>query len=255
MTDFVPYRVTQGIPWERLIVVRDQRTHRIIRPVNCWARIKTGELTVASITTFVTSEGAILLSLTAEETKALPVGDLAFDVIAEHAKRQSLVYGSLTTYPGRITGETITRPVAKGIIKVSALDTVTSLEQETQVEIRFKTGEDYRITYSWRDSEGNVVNVKDAYMQAKNGDGSVALDIRWYPVTPAEEVIVALPGNQRGYLAPLEGVTMELHISDTNTIPAGVYRYDIFVQELSDDWTPFTGGTLVVEQSVSEKPE
>jgi hypothetical protein len=92
-------------------------------------------------------------------------------------------------------------------------------------------------------------------MQAKNGDGSVALDIRWYSVTPAEEDIVALPGNQRGYLAPLEGVTMELHISDTNTIPAGVYRYDIFVQELSDDWTPFTGGTLVVEQSVSEKPE
>jgi hypothetical protein len=255
MASYVTYTATQGIDWDRLVVVKDRRTRRVIRPVECWARIKTGDLTVAPIRTLVTSEGAILLSLTAEETKALPVGELEFDVIARHNKRQSLAYGSFTTYPGRFQGETITRPVVRGVLKVEALDTVTSLEQETQVEIRFKTGEDYRITYSWRDPAGNVVNVKDAYMQAKNGDGSVAIDIRWYPVTPLEETIVALPGNQRGYLAPLEGVTMELHISDTNTIPAGVYRYDIFVQELSDDWTPFTGGTLIVEQSVSEKPE
>jgi hypothetical protein len=254
MTSYVKYTATQGIDWDRLVVVKDRRTRRVIRPIECWARIKTGDMTVAPIRTLVTSEGAILLSLTAEETKSLPVGELEFDVIAKHSKRQSLAYGSLTTYPGVFEGATITRPVASGIIKVEPLDTVTSLEQETQVEIRFKKGEDYRITYSWKDHDGDLVPIKDAYMQAKNGDGSTALDIRWFADTPNEDTVVALPGIQRGYLAPLAGVTMELHISDANTIAPGTYRYDIFVQELSDDWTPFTAGTLIVEQSVSTRP-
>lgn len=122
------------------------------------------------------------------------------------------------------------------------------------MEIRFKTGEDYRSTYKWCDPQGDLIPIKDAYMQAKDSAGNVVLDIRWFPITPPEEQILALPGNQRGYLAPFEDVTMELHISDANTVPSGVYRYDIFVQELSDDWTPFTAGALVVEQSVSEKP-
>lgn len=254
MASYVTYTATQGIDWDRLVVVKDRRTRRVIRPIECWARIKTGDLTVAPIRTLVTSEGAILLSLTAEETKSLPVGELEFDVIAKHNKRQSLAHGSFTTYPGRFQGETITRPVVRGVLKVEPLDTVTSLEQETQVEIRFKTGEDYRITYTWRDPHGDLVPIKNAYMQAKDSNGDLVLDIRWFPVTPPEEQIIALPGNQRGYLAPLEGVTMELHVSDTNTVPSGVYRYDIFVQELSDDWTPFTAGALVVEQSVSENP-
>jgi len=254
MTSVVNYTVTQGIPWERLIIVRDRRTHRIRRPIEAWARIKTNGATVATITCNITSEGGIMLSLTKEETKDLPVGVLDYDVMATVSKKQSLVYGSLTTYPGVDTGETITQPVAKGTLTVSALNTVTSLEQEEQVELRFKKSQDFRVSYSWKDKAGDLVSIKDAYMQAKDSSGTTVLDIRWFSSIPSEGTVVALPGIQRGYLAPLEGVTMELHISDTNTVAAGTYSYDIFVQETSDDWTFFTGGTLVVEPVVSTRP-
>lgn len=255
MASHVKYTVTQGIDWDRLVVVKDRRTRRVIRPIECWARIKTGELTVAPIRTLVTSEGAILLSLTAAETKSLPVGELEFDVIAKHNKRQSLAYGSFTTYPGRFRGETITRPVARGVINVEPLDTVTSLEQETQVEIRFKKGQDYRLVFSWKDSSGNFIGIQDAYMQAKNGDGSAAVDIRWFASAPSESTIINLPGPQRGYLAPIEDASLELHISDANTVNPGTYRYDIFIQEEGGDWVPLSGGALVVEESVSTRPE
>jgi hypothetical protein len=254
MTSTVKYTATQGIPWERLLIVRDRRTRRIIRPIEAWSRIKTNGYTVATINCEITSEGGILLSLTKEQTQDLPTGELQFDVIAKTYKRQSLVYGSLTTYPGRLTGEVITQPVAKGTINVSALNTITSMEQEEQVEIRFKKGQDYRSSYSWKDEAGVVVTVKDAYMQAKNGDGSLALDIRWFVTAPEEGTVIALPGIQRGYLAPFEGGTLELHISDTNTIQPGTYTYDIFVQEQSDDWTFLSGGTLIVEAVVSTRP-
>lgn len=254
MTSTVKYTATQGIPWERLLIVRDRRTRRIIRPIEAWARIKTNGYTVAPITCEVTSEGGILLSLTKEQTQDLPVGELTFDVIAKTYKRQSLVYGSLTTYPGRLTGEIITQPVARGTITVSALNTVTSLEQEEQVEIRFKKGQDYRSSYAWKDEEGTVLTVKNGYMQAKNTAGTVVLDIRWFSSTPSEATVLALPGIQRGYIAPFEGATFELHVSDTNSIAPGVYRYDIFVQELSDDWTFMSGGTMVVEEVVSTRP-
>jgi hypothetical protein len=256
MSSFVKYRATQGIPWQRLIVVRDRRTRRIVRPIECWARIKTNGSSVAKLNTEITSEGAILVSLTADQTRALPEGDLEFDVMAKTYKRQSLVYGSLTTYPGRLTGEVITQPVAKGIISVSALNTITSLDEESQLEIRFWKGQDYRLIFSWKDEAGNFVDIKDAYMQAKDADGNVVVNLKWYPVPLSEAEIIALPnGNEKGYLAPAGDGTLELHISDKNSVPPGVYHYDIFVQEISDDWAFLVGGTLVVEESVSTRHE
>lgn len=235
-------------------MVRDRRTHRVVRPLECWARIKTGDISVATLHAEVTTEGGILLQLTASETQDLPVGTLEFDVMAKTARKQSLVYGSMTTYPGTYSGETITQVVAQGTITVSALNSITSLEEESQVEIRFKKGEDYRLVYSWTDEDGDLVSVNNAYMQAKDTNGITVLDIRWYATTPNEATIIALTGNRRGYLAPIADATMELHISDANTVAAGVYKYDIFVQESDSDWKPLSGGTLVVEESVSTRP-
>ncbi len=254
MTSYTEYAATQGIPFERLIIVRDRRTHRVIRPIECWGRIKTGELSVTPLTTEITSEGGILISLTAEQTKDLPVGTLEFDIMATSYKRQSLVYGSLTTYSSGPAGETITRPVAKGVIKVSALDTITSLEEDSQVEIRFKKGTDFRSVYSWTDTDGSIVTIKNAILQAKNSAGSIVLTINWFATKPSEATIAALPATQRGYLAPFANATMELHISDTNTIAAGTYVYDILVQEQDDDWKPLSAGNLVVEDAVSTRP-
>lgn len=254
MLSHVKYTAIKGIPWERLVIVRDRRTHRVVRPIDCWARVRTGTLTVKEIHTQVTSEGGILLTLSAAETQDLPVGDLEFDVMATTYKTQSLVYGSLTSYAVNSSGETITQPVVKGTISVSALDTVTSLEENSQMEIRFKKGEDFRIVYSWTDDDDAIVSVKDAYMQAKDVNGATVLDIRWFAAKPSENTIIALPGNRRGYFAPFANATMELHISDSNSITAGEYTYDIFVQESDDDWKPLAAGTLVVEASVSTRP-
>ena len=254
MASHVTYNAIQGIPWERLVMVRDRRTHRIIRPLECWARIKTGPISVAPLTTTITTEGGILLQLTGADTQDLPVGVLEFDVMAKTSRKQSLVYGSLTTYPSTYLGETITQVVAQGTITVSALNSITSLEEESQVEIRFKKGEDYRLIYSWTDEDGALVSVNDAYMQAKTSTGATVLDIRWYAATPSEATVIGLTGNRRGYIAPSTGATMELHISDSNTVPAGVYRYDIFVKEADNDWKPLSAGNLVVEESVSTRP-
>lgn len=254
MHSYVEYNATQGIPFERLVMVRDRRTHRVVRPIECWGRIKTGDISVAPLTTEITSEGGILISLTAEQTKDLPVGTLEFDIMAKTYKRQSLVYGSLTTYGSLSTGETITQPVIRGTIKVSALDTVTSLEEDSQVEIRFKKGTDFRSVYSWTDTDGEVVAVQNAILQAKDANGTLVLTINWFASKPAENTIIALPATQRGYLAPFAGSTMELHISDYNTIAAGVYKYDILVQEQDSDWKPLVAGNLVVEDSISTRP-
>jgi hypothetical protein len=255
MTDFVPYRVTQGIPWERLIVVRDRRTHRIVRPENAWARVKLNESTSTIIDVEITSEGALMLTLTADETKSLPVGDLEFDVVGRTYKRQSLVYGSLTTYPGRLTGELITQPLARGVLKVSALNTITSLnEEEVRMQqvlnIVFKKGADVRRYYTWQEN-GTVLQVQNARMQARNNNGDLVLDLKWFSEVPSESTVIALPGIERGYLAPAEEATLELHISDTNSITPGTYHYDIFVQRINEDWTYWMGGDLVVEEAVT----
>lgn len=254
MTAFVSYKATQGLPLERLAIVRDRRTHRIIRPLECWGRIKTGPISVVPLTLSITSEGGILINLSGDQTKELPVGTLEFDIIAKYYKKQSLVYGSLTAYSYGPAGETITNPVLKGTIEVEPLDTVTSLEEDSQVEIRFKEHTDFRSVYTWRESDGTVATIKNAILQAKDADGNIVLTLNWFATTPSENIVVNLPPTERGYLAPFDNATMELHISDTNSIVSGTYVYDILVQEQDDDWKPLSGGPMVVEPSVSTRP-
>lgn len=221
-------------------MVRDQRTHRTIRAYDAWGLIKTSETGRMPITTTITGEGGIMLSLTEEETKDLPVGDLQYDVVADLPRR-----GSTTP---------VTRPVVKGTITVSALDTITPLEEIDYMELRFGRGEDFYRTFTWRDSEGDIVTVQNAYMQAVNAAGNMVIDIRWYSTPPSEVTIEGLTGIRRGYIAPVTGGSLILHVSNTNTIDAGEYSFDIFVQDSSGDWSRLTKGSLVVEPSVSVKP-
>jgi hypothetical protein len=98
------------------------------------------------------------------------------------------------------------------------------------------------------------VTVQDAFMQAKDSDGANVLDLRWYATKPSEETVVALTGNRRGYIAPIAGATLELHVSDKNTVPAGIYPFDLFVKDSAGDWDCLASGTVVVEASVSVPP-
>lgn len=231
----VNYRLTKGLPWERLLIVKDRRTRRLVRPTSARCYIKTGDLTVKEVDITLTTENGILLSLTAEETQDLPTGFLSYDVLAVLAD--------------------VERPVAKGTIEVSGLDNITPLEDSQAMEIRFKKYTDFRQAYTWKDSEGVTISVTDAFMQAKNTAGTTVLDLRWYATTPNEATIIALtPANKRGYIAPKSGYTLEIHISDSNSVPAGSYQFDLFVKDTAGDWSCISSGTLVVEAAVSVPP-
>jgi hypothetical protein len=235
MVRTVNYTLVRGLPWERLLIVKDNRTHKLLYPTDCRSYIRTGTLTVAEITTTLTTENGIQLYLGGDETQDLPLGDLAYDVIAT------------------ING--VQRPVAQGTISVSALNNITPLEDSQAMEIRFKQYTDYRRTFTWKDANGVVISVQSAFMQAKTATGTTVIDLRWYSATPSESTVIALtPANKRGYLAPATGATLELHVSNTNNVAAGSYSFDLFVQDSAGDWDCISSGTLVVEAAVSAPP-
>jgi hypothetical protein len=234
MAHTINYTLTRGLPWERLIIIKERRTHRLIAPTDTRAYVKTGDLTVAELTTTITTERGIELSLTAEETQDLPLGELKYDVIA--------------------TVRGVQRLVAQGTISVSALNNITPLEDTLAMEIRFKKYTDFRQAYTWKDSEGTVIAVTDAFMQAKSASGTTVLDLRWFSTIPDESTIISLPEMRRGYIAPKTGYTLEIHISDTNTVPAGAYQFDLFVKDSAGDWSSLSQGNLIVEESVSVPP-
>ena len=230
----VDYTVVRGLPWERLIIVKDRRTHRVVKPTDTRSYVATVGTAKAEITTVITKENGIMLSLSAEETQDLPLGTLQYDVLAT------------------ING--VQRPVAQGTITVTALDTITPMEDAQAMEIRFKQRTDYRRTFTWKDDEGEILTVQNAYMQAKNSAGTTVIDLRWFSTVPSEATVVALPAERRGYIAPAAGATLEIHISDKNTVAAGAYNFDLFVQDSAGDWDCLASGTVVVEAAISSPP-
>lgn len=233
-TATINYTMTRGLPWERLLILKNNYNHRVLTPTDSRAYIKTGTSSKFEITTSITKENGVLLCLTGEETQDLPLGDLEYDVLA--------------------TVNGIQRPVAKGTITVSALDTITPLEDAQAMEIRYKQRTDYRRTFTWKDEDGDIITIQSAFMQAKTTAGSTVLDLRWFSSVPSEATIIALPANRRGYLAPATGGTLEMHISDQNTVAAGTYVFDLFVQDSAGDWECLASGNLVVEASISAPP-
>ena len=230
----VNYSITRGLPWERLIIVKDRRTHRLLKPTEARSFIQTTGLAKKEITVEITSEQGIMLSLSGEETQDLPLGELEYDVFATIADIQ--------------------RPVAKGTIVVSALDNITPLEDSQAMEIRFKQRVDFRRTFTWKDADGDILTVQNAYMQAKDTAGTTVLDLRWYSSTPSDSTVIALPAERRGYLAPASGSTLEMHVSDKNTVASGSYNFDLFVQDSAGDWDCLASGTVVVEAAISAPP-
>jgi hypothetical protein len=230
----VNYSVIRGLPWERLIIVKNRRTHRVVKPTDSRSYVATTGNAKVEITTMITKENGILLSLTGEETQDLPLGTLSYDVLA--------------------TIDGVQRPVAQGTITVTALDTVTPLEDAQAMEIRFKQHTDYRRTFTWKDEYGDVLTVQNAYMQAKDSEGTTVLDLRWFSTAPTDPDIVLLPPERRGYLAPVSGATLEIHVSDQNPVPAGSYPFDLFVQDSAGDWDCLASGTVVVEAAISSPP-
>lgn len=243
MVNQLKYHATKGLPWERLIIVKDKVSRRIQKPIDAWGVIKTGDVTRKEFATTITPEGGIVIYLSEEDTNDLPEGDLEFDVVA--------VVPARSLYAGNVN---VTRPVAKGTIKVSALGIYTSLEETDYMELRFKQHEDFYRTFTWRDEGGNVIDTMDAYMQAKDSEGVTVLDLRWYVPAPSEATIEGLTGNQRGYITENTDKSITVHISNTNTISVGSHRFDLFVQDVDGNWTCLVSGAVVVEEAISVKP-
>ena len=244
MTNRAEYTLTKGLPWERLVVVKDRRTRRLVRITEARGAVKTSDSTVSEFNITLTNKGEILIALTAEQTRELPAGDLEFDVIATCNR---FVY-----YSGQTP--TITQPVVRGIISVAESDDITPSEDSQAMEIRFKQYVDFRRTFTWRDADGDILTVTDAYMQAKNAAGTTVLDLRWYATAPNEATILGLTANRRGYIAPKAGATLEVHISDKNSIPAGNHPFDLFVKDSAGDWDNLASGVLFVQEAVSTPP-
>lgn len=230
----VNYNLIRGLPFERLLIVKDRRTHWLFRPTDARAYIKTSDLTVAEITCTITTENGIKLSLTGEETQDLPLGDLEYDVLA--------------------TVNDVQQKITQGTISVTALNNITPLEDALAMEIRFKKYTDFRQGYTWKDANGATITVVDAFMQAKDSAGTTVLDLRWFSSIPDEAAILTLPASRRGYIAPKSGYTLEVHISDANSIPAGSYAFDLFVKDSAGDWSSISQGQVVVEPSTSVPP-
>lgn len=236
----VQYTLTRGLPWTRHICVKSKLTHYRVNIANPSAFVAINSTNKKQITTEVTPEGIIKLSLDEEETYDLPIGALDYDVWAD------VTIG---------LNETVYQPVAKGTITVSSYNNITPLEDTDEMEIRYKQRTDFRRIFTLTDDDGDVLTIQDAYLQAKNSTGTTVLDLRWYASVPSEATVIALsPANRRGYLAPSTGATLEMHISDKNDILAGTYDFDLFVRDAAGDWSCLTQGTLVVEASISSPP-
>lgn len=203
-------------------------------PTAVKAQIRLTEKSKRRLTSEVTGSGEILLSLTGPETSELPIGDLEYDVLAE--------------YDGCFYR------IVSGVISVESNVTVTDGNEAQSMELRMTKNQDFRKTFTWKDSTGTLQAVTNAYLQAVDSNDVKTLDLRWYSTTPNESTIIALAGERRGYLAPKTGTTLEMHISDKNTIPVGTHTFDLFVQDTAGDWDRIASGTIVVDASVATNP-
>lgn len=234
MARTVNYTASRGLPFDRIICIKSKTRRRKMVPSAVKAQIQTTTQSKKNITATVNGSGDVRLYLTAAETLELPIGNLEYDVLA--------VY------------DDVYYQVTKGVITVNTGDTVTDRDEAQYMELRMKQYEDFRKTFTWKDSTGTLQAVTNAYLQAKDTAGTTVLDLRWYSSIPAENTIVALTANRRGYLAPKAGVTLEMHISDKNSIPAGVHTFDLFVQDSAGDWERLAAGTISVDASISTNP-
>ena len=241
MVWYVNYDIIRGLPWERLILVKDRRSHRVVTPSAARAYIKTGTNSLLEVATEVTGENGIQLSLTAAQTTDLPAGELAYDVWATC----------------RLYGADVEKQVSKGLVNVSTVDRITPEEDSKALELRYTQKTDFYRTFTWKDSDAVVQTVDGAYMQAKTAAGATVLDLRWYSSNPAEGTVIVLsPANTRGYLIAGEATdtTLDMHISDANDVAAGTYSYDLFVRDSAGDWDMLAAGSLVVEAATSSNP-
>jgi len=243
MATHLNYNLTKGYLWERLIIVKDRVSRRVIKPTDAWGSIKVGNFGRKDFSVAITSEGGIVIHLTQDDTLDLPNGVLEFDVIAEMPKR--------SLYSGNVS---VAEKVATGTITVSGINAISPIEEKEYMELRMNQREDFFRTFTWRDDDGDLIVIQNAYMQAIDSTDDTVLDLRWYSPAPNDGVIITFPANRRGYISPNIDGSITVHVSHLNSVPSGTHRFDLFVQDSVGNWSVLTKGSFVVEESYSVMP-
>lgn len=114
----IDYKVSRGEKWERLIVIKDERTHRK-RPVTQCAASVLIDGTKYVIPTEITSEGAVLLEMTAANTEWLTNGTYTWDLVVTVSSSALLTSTPLV--------QTV---AAFGNLVVSTYDNITPMDSD-----------------------------------------------------------------------------------------------------------------------------
>jgi hypothetical protein len=112
------YTVRKGEIWERLILLKDKRTHRKRVPTEANATILVNA-TKYVLPCEITSEGGVLLTMTPNNTEWLAPGEYSWDMVAK-VSRSAL----LTSTP---IAELLT---IKGTLTVEDIDNLTPMESD-----------------------------------------------------------------------------------------------------------------------------
>lgn len=228
------YTLVQGHPWERLLMLKDKRTRRSRRIASAYStmRLQNSNETFAMVTS-VSKEGGVEVSIPYHDTLHITPGVWDFDVVGDFRGQNE--------------------KIAQGTITVEALSTIAPLEGGGHmVTIKYDQHTDYRRVFTWQDTEGVTIEVSDARLQAKDTAGVVVMDLGFYATPPDEPAIGLLDPDKRGYLSPIVGASLELHISEQSVLPAGAYTYDLLTQAAAGDWARLAQGTLTVDAGTTD---
>jgi hypothetical protein len=183
----------------------------------------------------VSFEGGITLCVPAEDTYSLAPGTYEFDVVADP-------YG-------------VPKTVSQGTIEVEYVDRITPIEGNGPMIINYWTDTDYRRAVTWMDQYGAIIEVSDARLQARDGTNAVVLDLGFFELPPSEASIGSYAPEKRGYLSPLAGATLEIHISNQAVVTPGEFKFDLLGQDAATgDWTRVAEGVLVVSDTATSPP-
>lgn len=128
----VDYVVVRGEIWQRMIVIKDRRTHRKRVPSEAAATIKVGDVKYV-IPTEVTSEGAVLMKLTAKNTEWLAEGEYSWDLVAT-VSRSALLLTPISSDGIEPGGELSEMLIAQGTIEVVTYDNLTPMASDGVTE-------------------------------------------------------------------------------------------------------------------------
>lgn len=227
------YTLVQGEPWQRLIMVKDKRTRRARKLGSARSIMRLqGTSDTHELDVTISYEGGAMLCITYNQSLDLTPGVWDFDVVGDYRGQNE--------------------KISQGTITVEALSTITPLEGGPMITINYDQYTDYRKVFTWQDTDGQTIEVSDARLQAKDTQDAIVLDLAFAATPPDETAIGLLDPDKRGYLSPIVGSSLELHISEQAVIPAGTYTFDLLAQEAGGDWGRLSEGTLNVDAGVTD---